>query len=40
MAQHDPQDQPYEAPTVEDVDVTEGPASVVGGTQISFPPGQ
>ena len=38
MDQHDQQDQPYEAPVVEDIDVAEGPASVAGGTIITPPP--
>jgi hypothetical protein len=36
MDQHE-QDTRYEAPVVEDIDVSEGPSSVVPG-QISFPP--
>jgi hypothetical protein len=38
MDQHE-QDNEYEAPAVEDVDVAEGPSSVVPG-QITLPPGR
>jgi hypothetical protein len=35
MDQHESQDTQYEAPVVEDLDVAEGPSSVVAGTTIT-----
>jgi hypothetical protein len=37
MAEHE--DGTYEAPSVEDIDVAEGPASVAPGNIVSQPPG-
>ena len=37
MDQHDTNNEPYEAPIVEDIDVADGPASVAGGVVSQVP---
>jgi hypothetical protein len=37
MDEHNTQNEPYEAPIVEDIDVAEGPASVASGVPSQLP---